>query len=280
MAGKKRSHAETEAVTNTKFIHPERRETAGNGVANKPPKAKRQKVTDGNMSWVKKRARDIERRFEHDVAKVPANVKKDLERELAAHKQRIADDRNRKLRSKMIGKYHMVRFFERKKAQRMAKQLRQQLNTAEDPEEVAKLNADLHIAEVDNDYAIYYPFMERYISVYPPAKSEPKNVESTVDEKRSAARALLNAPRPPMWTMIEEARKQGKSALEKLQNRVPEPESDAKPAAKQRKKANAGASSEAKEKAATTAKAKASSGEAKADGDNDGDSDGGFFEED
>lgn len=75
------------------------------------PKQKRQKVADGNMGWIKKRARAIERLFEHDNSKMPANVRKDLERELAAHKQRIAEDRQKKFRNKMIGKYHMVRFF-------------------------------------------------------------------------------------------------------------------------------------------------------------------------
>ena len=75
------------------------------------PRPRREKATDGNMGWIKKRARTIERLFEHDQAKMPANVKKDLESELAAHKQRIAEDRQRKYRSKMIGKYHMVRFF-------------------------------------------------------------------------------------------------------------------------------------------------------------------------
>ncbi|KAM7202096.1 DUF2361 domain containing protein [Naviculisporaceae sp. PSN 640] len=182
------------------------------------PKPKRQKVTDGNMGWIKKRARAIERLFEHDNSKMPANVRKDLERELAAHKQRIAEDRQKKHRSKMIGKYHMVRFFERKKAIRRAKQIKKLIAGAGDPEEKAKLEADLHIAEVDIDYAIYYPFLEPYISLYAAPGKEGKG---DGDEKKSPIDDL-HTPRPPMWSIIEKAREEGKAALERIQNRQPE----------------------------------------------------------
>jgi hypothetical protein len=77
----------------------------------KKPQFKKLKRKEENINWVKKRARTIERLFQRDNAKLPANVQKDLERELAAHKQRIEDEKFRKRRSDMIGKYHMVRFF-------------------------------------------------------------------------------------------------------------------------------------------------------------------------
>lgn len=77
----------------------------------KKPQFKKLKRKEENINWVKKRARTIERLFQRDNAKLPANVQKDLERELAAHKQRIDDEKFRKRRSDMIGKYHMVRFF-------------------------------------------------------------------------------------------------------------------------------------------------------------------------
>lgn len=70
-----------------------------------------QKINDGNLSQIKKRVRAIERLLEHKNEKLPANVRNDLGRELKAHKQRIADESDKRLRSKMISKYHMVRFF-------------------------------------------------------------------------------------------------------------------------------------------------------------------------
>ena len=77
----------------------------------KKPKIKQLKRKEESLSWVKKRARDIERRFQQDNSKLPANVMNDLERELAAHRARLDEEKYKKLRSKMISKYHMVRFF-------------------------------------------------------------------------------------------------------------------------------------------------------------------------
>lgn len=112
-----------------------------------------------------------------------------------------------------------VLYAERKKAQRMAKQLRKQIEQANDPEEIESLKKDLHIAEVDTNYAIYYPFMERYISLYTVAK-EAK--ESTAEEKAALAKLALHAPRPSMWSVIEKAMAEGKDALERIQERRPE----------------------------------------------------------
>ncbi|KAK0711107.1 hypothetical protein B0H67DRAFT_601943 [Lasiosphaeris hirsuta] len=209
--GGKRSRQEDEPSTQ---YNPE-----GGGRSRAPPAkhwSKRQKTnaSDDNMSAIKKRARAIERLFLRENANIPADKQIELERELAAHKQRITESKIKRLRSDMIGKYHMVRFFERKKAIRLAKQLQKRLAETEDPEELAKIKADLHIAQVDIDYAIYHPFMETYISLY----ATPSN-NST--EKPTAAQ-YLHAPRPPMWSTIEKVREEGKEMLEKLQNRQPE----------------------------------------------------------
>lgn len=107
----------------------------------------------------------------------------------------------------------------------MAKQLRKQIEQATDPDEIAGLKADLHIAEVDTNYAIYFPFMERYISLYTVAK-EAK--ESTAEEKAALAKLALHAPRPPMWSVVEKAMEQGEDALLKLQQRRPETEAPSK----------------------------------------------------
>ncbi len=98
---------------------------------------------------------------------------------------------------------------------RLAKQLEKKIAAAENPEEASRLKADLHVAQVDIDYAIYYPFMEPYISLYASAASAEK------DETNTAAQ-YLRTPRPPMWTVIEKTREAGQAALEKLQNRRPQ----------------------------------------------------------
>ncbi|KAL0473498.1 hypothetical protein QR685DRAFT_437092 [Neurospora intermedia] len=267
----KRSYEEAEGsnADGQEQTQPQKRSRNPHNRFNPKNIAKRQKTTqkinDGNLSQIKKRVRAIERLLEHKNEKLPANVRNDLERELQAHKQRIADESDRKLRSKMISKYHMVRFFERKKAMRLAKQLMKQLDETKDEAEIARLKADLHIAEVDLDYALYHPHMETYISLYP----KPKDEAAEKDEKSSAA-YHLHSSRPPMWTTIEKARQEGKSALEKIRDRRPERDFS-KPTSKKTAKKSSSQSEErpAKGKYGKTEEESASESD-----------DGGFFEED
>lgn len=64
------------------------------------------------LGQAKKRARAIKRQFSHDND-LPADVRNDLERELAVHEAVIAEHAFQKKRAAMISKYHMVRFFGR-----------------------------------------------------------------------------------------------------------------------------------------------------------------------
>lgn len=98
---------------------------------------------------------------------------------------------------------------------RFVKQLEKKLAQATDPEEVAQIKADLHVAQVDMDYARYFPFMEPYVSLYAAAAASDK-------DKTNAAAHYLRTPRPPMWELIEKTREEGQAALEKLQNRWPQ----------------------------------------------------------
>lgn len=105
--GVKRPFAEVESSKTVNGFHGEKEQRH----RDKKQKVKTLKRKEDNITWVRKRARTIERLFQRDNSKLPANVQNDLERELAAHKQRIEDEDFKKKRSRMIGKYHMVRFF-------------------------------------------------------------------------------------------------------------------------------------------------------------------------
>lgn len=107
---------------------------------------------------------------------------------------------------------------ERQKAERLRKQLKKRLDKATDPEEKAKLEEDHHIAEVDWYYTQFFPFMERYIGLYPAAKAEEVSSDGPI------AKRALHAERPPMWKEIEEAMEKGQGALGRIQNRRPEKE--------------------------------------------------------
>ena len=82
----------------------------GNQKRTRPNRTTKSKGKEDSMSWVRTRARNIERLLQKNQD-LPANVQNDLERELAAHKVSIADKAFQRKRSAMISKYHMVRFF-------------------------------------------------------------------------------------------------------------------------------------------------------------------------
>lgn len=71
---------------------------------------KSHKAQEGTNSFHKKRARDIERQLQRAVD-MPADVRKNLEREMASHKAQLETFSNKKKRKEMISKYHMIRFF-------------------------------------------------------------------------------------------------------------------------------------------------------------------------
>ncbi|XXG96588.1 hypothetical protein Hte_002876 [Hypoxylon texense] len=190
--------------------------------------AKNGKVKPDNLNWVKKRARTIERRFKtgHNI---PANVQNELERELAHHQQKITELADEKKRKTMIKKYHMVRFFERKKADRLAKQIQSQLNKATDEKEIEKLKADLHKAEVDSLYTRYFPFRERYVSLYPVSSLGLSVHGGEKPEDASTAAQALHTDRPPMWEVIEKESEKGMRALVEIRERKLVPNQPKKP---------------------------------------------------
>ncbi|KAI1113347.1 hypothetical protein F5Y14DRAFT_212437 [Nemania sp. NC0429] len=243
------------------------------------------KEKSASTGWLKKRARTIERRLNHKSS-LPANVKHDLEKELDHHKQKLDDLADGRKRKNMIKKYHMVRFFERKKADRLAKQIRTQLEATTDKDEREKLQADLHIAEVDALYAKYFPHRERYISLYP-VTSLGLGVQGGVKaEDASTAARALHAERPPLWGVIEKAANKGNSALVQIQERKSPVDAESKQARERpSKEASAAKASQPKAKskhsgAAEPHEGKGRHGKSRQSSDSSGDdSDGGFFEE-
>lgn len=173
---------------------------------------------------------------------MPQDARGGLERELAGLRTNISDSAFQKKRSAMISKYHMVRFFgmsnspskrvavrepnnmaivERKKAMRLAKQARRQLENCEDEDEKARLRKDLHVAEVDEAYAQHHPHAEPYISLYGKSKAgEAGDADDAAEETAATSTlALLRTPRPPIWAAVEEALGKGPAALTKLRER-------------------------------------------------------------
>lgn len=146
---------------------------------------------------------------------------------------------------------------ERKKASRLAKQLRKKIDQtdATETDELEGLKRDLHIAEVDEAYTQHFPHAEPYISLYTSAKSE-KEEEDKDDDKLDYTplkhRGLLHTERPPMWSEIEQAMKDGPNALRNLRERRPNEIAEASQPERNQNKSKAPTS---KDKAAPASKA-------------------------
>ncbi len=109
--GTKRKHSELEGV------HPSRQALVPSSSSKptkkprriKPPPHKSAARTT-SVNAIKKRIRDVKRRLER-LQDLPADVRVENERALAAYEQELVAAEEEKVKQKMIKKYHMVRFF-------------------------------------------------------------------------------------------------------------------------------------------------------------------------
>jgi hypothetical protein len=109
--GSKRKLSEMESV------HPSRQAQVP-GTTSKPrkkprrlgPQLHKKPESLTSVNAIKKRIRDVKRRLERSE-NLPANIRVENERALAAYQLDLAAAEEEKTRQKMISKYHMVRFF-------------------------------------------------------------------------------------------------------------------------------------------------------------------------
>ncbi|KAH6633513.1 hypothetical protein C7974DRAFT_173413 [Boeremia exigua] len=234
---------------------------------------------------LKNRIRDLKRFLAHvenvPAHKMSASARVERERELEACEHELAEKsaraRETEHRKKMIGKYHQVRFFDRQKASRVLRRVAKELKAAEDEEEKAALQKRLHNAEVDVNYAVSYPLMKPYSSLYPTAKK-------TKGEDDGKKAEEVDGPKGDVmvWKMVEQAMADG--TLEELRNSKSRDEIPGAPPKKSKaKKAKPGKDTPAPPKKTyapleipkNRREARAAAREAEAE---DEDSDGGFFE--
>lgn len=112
------------------------------------------------------------------------------------------------LKAKEIAKkYHMVRFFEKKKAIRKLKQAMktvEEVSKTEVRKDIKKARKVVHHAEIDVAYVVLFPKEEKYISLYPNAKE-------------GEDKSTLNNPKAKMGMQLTEARKREiRKGVEKL----------------------------------------------------------------
>lgn len=187
---------------------------------------------------MKSRIRDLKRLLEH-VDNVPKHkmsatqrVERERELETCEHDlaEKIAAGQEAAFRNKMISKYHQIRFFDRRKAERNLKKLKRELSLSEDHSQKSDLQRRTHNAEVDLNYAIYYPLLKPYSSLYPNAKQEKNKTEEATDsDDAQGQQEEVVGPKGDhtVWKAVEEAMKSGTLAdlrNSKQKGTTPKPE--------------------------------------------------------
>lgn len=184
---------------------------------------------------LKRRIRSLTRLLSSPAStNLPATKRQEHERELASLKSELeeaehvaARKEEERRRSKVIGKYHKVRFFERRKAERRLKQLRKRLNGDTDVGSDVEINgaeADsdlstrdkrqmLHEKEVDVQYTLFYPLDEPYLSLFATEADDGTDSDNGPHEGNANAEATS---KPKMWCLVEEAMEKGQQALQDL----------------------------------------------------------------
>ncbi|MCJ1307330.1 18S rRNA maturation protein [Agyrium rufum] len=214
------------------IIHPSRRANLPHS-ASKPPiskSSKRRKEAynadltskPSSTSLLKTKIRDLTRHLEH-ARNMPAGLRVEKERALAGYRGDLRKLEEENHRKKMIGKYHMVRFFERQKATRNLKKLKRKAEQLLPSDTASRktLKAAIHDAEVDLNYTMYCPLAEKYLSLYAQALKKEEGTEKDDETQESEIQHLISdeATRPPMWSIVETAMADG--TLPALRERRP-----------------------------------------------------------
>ncbi|KAK4955399.1 rRNA-processing protein efg1 [Elasticomyces elasticus] len=159
-------------------IHPSRREQVPEDVGAPTHKKRKTNPHPGRnlqpktrpINPIKSRIRSLQRMLEHNDG-LPADIRIGHERELQSCKWELEEAKKEERRKETIGKYHMVRFFDRQKATRRLKKVKK---AAEESDRQTRVNDVLHAAEVDLNYALYYPLDQPYVALYPKDKKSKK----------------------------------------------------------------------------------------------------------
>ncbi|KAL4925609.1 Efg1 domain-containing protein [Aspergillus undulatus] len=193
-----------------------------------------------SINDLKRRIRDSKRLL--NKPDLPADKRIIQERALAGYEKELADEERRRERSRMIKKYHFVRFLDRKTATKEVTKLTKKhaelsadetLDDQTKQRKLAKLDAHLHTAKVNLNYTIYYPLTEKYVSIYAEKKkgggsrghidgtedsddeTQTRNQAKNASGRRPSASSSTNASTTPgsgsqaMWLAVQKCMEEG-----------------------------------------------------------------------
>ncbi|KAF2101527.1 hypothetical protein NA57DRAFT_35236 [Rhizodiscina lignyota] len=164
---------------------------------------------------LKKKIRDLEKLLQK-MTNLPAGVRLEKERELQAYQADLKVALAKQKQTQRAGQYQMIRFFDSQKAQRRLKRATKELENSNDPSQQEHLKHKLHVAEVDVNYTLYFPFSQRYSALYP-TKQREEDGKTVGDDDATDAGVRGDAK---VWAQIEETMKKGEKALESLRDEM------------------------------------------------------------
>lgn len=156
--------------------------------------------SDISSAKLKKKKRDIERLLKK--VNLQADLKLEKQKALQAINIQLQTAQVKQTSQKYSKKYHMVRFFEKKKALRKYNQIKKEydlLNSKEETltakKELKKMKKKLNHAETDLLYVVNFPRDQKYISIYPKNSDaddeKSKKQAQKTEEKRQNIRKLI-----------------------------------------------------------------------------------------
>lgn len=173
------------------YVHPSRHDQVPN-----EPRRKRQKPNNAGPKSFKKahpindlksQVRSLKRLLEHNDD-LPPGVRVEKERALQSTQRELTEAQKAKERNELISRYHKIRFFDRQKATKRLKRARKDLQAHEvESEARTELVKAVEDAEVDVNYAQYFPLEQPYVSLFPRQKPEgdAEDVKVDVDERKA-----------------------------------------------------------------------------------------------
>lgn len=161
------------------------------------------------VNELKSRIRSLKRQLERNES-LTAVAQQEKERALRAAEDELERNVRAKQRNDMIGKWHRIRFFDRRKAEKRLKRAKKELqDVVHGDAKTAALEKKASDAEVDVKYAIYYPLEKDYVPLFPRRK------KGSDDEDKDGGDAERKGD-PVMWETIKQCKATG--TLDALRN--------------------------------------------------------------
>ncbi|KAK9723051.1 18S rRNA maturation protein [Basidiobolus ranarum] len=149
------------------------------------------KPENESASQLKKKLRDTQRLLKKD--KLGADVRVNAERKLKAIQLQLDELQLTEKEKKLTTKYRMIKFFERQKVTRKIKQCEKKLSEEDlKTKERKAIEKELKEHQVNLNYILHYPRLDKYISLFPKENGDDPEVVKRREEIREKIRSMMD----------------------------------------------------------------------------------------